>query len=875
MFAEWTVLSCMLLSIVLSQSNLSSDATEEEEYSGSEYDYEYEYDSSYYYEYDYEWVYITFDDHEGEEQEWYFASHTNWHYGRDDGLGVFSCFSEEERARYREMFQVSGLELDLNGRTRFASDDWGFGSIAVSIILQEIFGFQINMTELYHNAIDKMENSWRFPSESGYQVPFIHLELWAGDFTAWDLYHYDSPESDLSLIGVPYSWVIMMRDDMLAEVEAEIGDSTTFLDVWRTFLDPVVVAAMASPEDIDDLHLTYCGKHGGAHAGPVFGNCSYVDVSELTGVDGAMIVDGTYYPPQCPVGNASHCMVLISFRPEYSFHLHWDLIAQYDLQWVVKYIGWELGFDTLERFQELYENKRVLFEIYQPTVYGTGAWRFIAVPVKHPFAKQDQIFGGASSRMATVSHFAHDLATSGFMMGTDDFDVMLEYVLEKNGIYDEGHLNISCRWMKEHESSWIKWIDLEQKPQTEGLCDRVTDETLQKLLEFQTLSDLELEGVVMAEGAALFSILDSSIEDLYSIQYAMSQCISSQEDANSGLQWVTGVLAVIGWILMIFALILVVMKRKAAVIKSSSLVMLITLISGGCVGLVYPFLNDTSVVANCYLQPIIFQVSLTVICGAIWVKTWRLSYYIKMANAFKKPKTISDLNLILRLSCGVTAINLYLMAVFLGYPMDTEVIIFEAQKFDVCSYQGSFKECYLALLILECVQLIVVGQSVWSLRSLSAQFNESKWISVIMYHSCVFIVTLIVLDEDIIEMNPIQIYFAKSIIVELFVFVSVFGLLIPKFVMIVKDVQFSGDIVAKDMIQIDTNAMSKEDVKQIKRLVSKFGYDLKKRGSVVLSRTDPFESPNTSRKGSMESIVTQDTKEIELQMMSETKGETS
>ena len=155
---------------------------------------------------------------------------------------------------------------------------------------------------------------------------------------------------------------------------------------------------------------------------------------------------------------------------------------------------------------------------------------------------------------------------------------------------------------------------------------------------------------------------------------------------------------------------------------------------------------------------------------------------------------------------------------------------------------------------------------------ISAQFNESKWISVIMYHSCVFIVALIVMDEDVIEMNPIQNYFAKSIVVQLFVFVSVFGLLIPKFVMIVRDVQFSGDIVAKDMIHIDTNAMSREDVKRIKRLVSRFGYDLKKRSSVDLSHTDPFESTKGSRSSSNFSnrrLVSQDTKEIELKMIAD------
>ena len=852
MFAHWIVSSCMLLSIVLSQSDLSSNASEAEDYSGYEYDYYSSYEYGYY---GYEIPDITFENEWGEEKGLFIAPDwTNWNVDREDGSGIFSCFNATERARYREIFQVTETELHLNGKTRFFSDNWGFGSLAVDIILQEIFGFQINMSLLYVSVIPMMENSWQFPAETGFQIPFFHLELWASDFTFWNLYRYASPEVDISLIGTPFFWVIMVREDTLAEVEAEIGDDTTFLDVWRTYLDPVVVAAMASPEDIDNLGGAPCNDDQTA-----FANCFNVDisvVSEYTGVEGGMLVNGTYYPPQCPVGDASDCMVLISFLPDYSMHLHADLIAQYDLKWVVKYIGGEWSSDTLELFQHLYENKRVLFEIYQPTVFGAGDWRFISMPVTHPFAQQDQIFGGVSSRMAFVSRFAHNLISSGFIMGTDDYKIMNEYIRNATGIYDPDHLPISCRWLKEHESSWSSWIDLEQKPQTEDLCERVSDATLQKLLEFRALSDLELEGVVMEQGNDLFRTLDSSMEDLYSIQYAMTQCITSQDDSDSQLHLLTVILAVIGFVMMIIALICIVSKRKEPIIKSSSFVMLMTLVSGGCMGLVYPFLNDTSVLSNCYMQPVIFQMSLTIICGAISFKTWRLSYYIKMANECKKPKTITDLNLVIRLGCVMTAVGTYLLVLFLVYPMETEGIVFEAEIFEVCKQEAAFKNCYLGLLLLECVQLAVVGQSVWSLRSLSTQFNESKWISVIMYHCCMFIVALIVLDQNIIEMNPDQIYFAKSIVVELFVFVSVFGLLIPKFVLIAKDVKFSGDIVAKDMIHIDTNAMTKDDVKKIKRLVSKFGYDLKKRGSVNLSHTDLFESTKGSVSRSFKGSVT-------------------
>lgn len=183
-------------------------------------------------------------------------------------------------------------------------------------------------------AIPILENSWQFPVETGARVPFFHLELWASDFTFWDLYRYASPEVDISLMGTPFFWVIMVREETLAEVEAEIGDSTTFLDVWRTFLDPKVIDAMASPNQIGNQQGALCDVDQWT-----FDDCLDVDVSEYTGIEGAVLVNGTYYPPQCPVDDHADCMVLISFLPDYSLHLHADLIQQYGLKWVVKYIG--------------------------------------------------------------------------------------------------------------------------------------------------------------------------------------------------------------------------------------------------------------------------------------------------------------------------------------------------------------------------------------------------------------------------------------------------------------------------------------------------------------------------------------------------------
>lgn len=113
---------------------LSSNVTDyEEDYGEGSSEY---YSGSYYYEYfD---LGMTFEDEWGEEHELQLKGDwTNWNAEGDDR---FSCFTDAKVQEYRDMFQVTEEELLLNNGTHFQSDDWGFGTLAVDIILREIFG---------------------------------------------------------------------------------------------------------------------------------------------------------------------------------------------------------------------------------------------------------------------------------------------------------------------------------------------------------------------------------------------------------------------------------------------------------------------------------------------------------------------------------------------------------------------------------------------------------------------------------------------------------------------------------------------------------------------------------------------------------------
>ena len=85
-------------------------------------------------------------------------------------------------------------------------------------------------------------------------------------------------------------------------------------------------------------------------------------------------------------------MVLVAWLPDYSLHLHADLIALFDLKLCVKYMGMESYFIPMETFTRYHnENKKVLFEMWTPSIFTAGNWSYISLPVDHQIS--DQVWG--------------------------------------------------------------------------------------------------------------------------------------------------------------------------------------------------------------------------------------------------------------------------------------------------------------------------------------------------------------------------------------------------------------------------------------------------------------------------------------------------
>lgn len=528
--------------------------------------------------------------------------------------------------------------------------------------------------------------------------------------------------------------------------------------------------------------------------------------------------------------------------------------------------------NTLALFQELYENERVLFEVYRPSVFGAGAWRYIAVPVDHPFSEQDQIFRGVSSRMQFVSRFANHLVSSGFIMSSEDYDVQNEYIRNISGIHDGDHLPISCKWLQEHESSWTTWIDLGQKPKTDTLCNRVTDETLQKLLEFRTLSDLELEGEVMFRGADMFNDLDSSMEDLYSIQYAMAYCIKSYDGGKSlfftlhifsdfalsdtmtscalplyssythctgedPLFLMNHVLSGLGLASMVILGVAILWFKDHQIMIASSETMCCVLIIGGIIGLCFSFLSDSNDAASCYARPYIIQIGLTLMCGSIMVKTWRLNKYIVAAKQYRVPGKISDLQCFVRILTVCFIVVSYLTIILALFPMEVgDEVVIDGVIYPDCLWSDEFKISYQILVALQTLKLALVAMDAWNLRNIGQQFNESKFIGIILYHNVVLVGAMLIVEE-LTMLNPNVRFVITNLLVTTLVFIISFILLIPKFINIYRGVEYSDKMsifatnADSDQLVIQKSQMSKVDILKIKKLLKSYGYDVVKRKS--------------------------------------------
>ena len=73
----------------------------------------------------------------------------------------------------------------------------------------------------------------------------------------------------------------------------------------------------------------------------------------------------------------------------------------------------------------------------------------------------------------------------------------------------------------------------------------------------------------------------------------------------------------------------------------------------------------------------------------------------------------------------------------------------------------------------------------WNLRNIGQQFNESKFIGIILYHNVVLVGMILVVDE-LTMLNPNVRFVITNILVTLLVFVIAFILLLPKFINIAK-----------------------------------------------------------------------------------------
>merc|ERR1712096_35320 len=445
-----------------------------------------------------------------------------------------------------------------------------------------------------------------------------------------------------------------------------------------------------------------------------------------------------------------------------------------------------------------------------------GDWEYIAVPIDHPFSEQDQIFRGVSARMKFVSAFAYHLLSAGFIMSPSDYDWCNALIFDIVGVNNDGteHITASCEWVKNFSSTWHSWIDLAQIQNTAEICSGVTDDTLQKLLQYRAHSDVELEAEVMSQGAMFFEELDSAMVDLFSVHYALDECLEDDDDSAAALNTMNVVLSGLGFATMCGVLVF-----------------------GGVICLIFSFLKDSDDAFSCYARPFVIQIGLTLMCGSIMVKTWRLNKYIVSAKQYRVPTKISDFECLVRVSVVVVIVIVYLACLLGAYPMTVgnEVVI-DGVVYKECLWHNDLKIAYQILVAVQTLKLALVAMDAWNLRNIGEQFNESKFIGIILYHNTVLVGMILVVDE-LTMLAPNIRFVITNLLVTVLVFVIALILLTPKFVNIWKGVEFSDAFSIfkehkdSDELVIKKSAMSKADIMKIKKLLKNYSYDVVKRVS--------------------------------------------
>ena len=648
-------------------------------------------------------------------------------------------------------------------------DDWGLSSLASAIILREIMGYNITLSTFnYAHTIDIIINSSYIASSLEIYPNYLNQEQ-------IDKYSIDNQLFTDQQLGVQSftSWFI--PNSFIEHINNVSSPSNEiWLDFWKTYTSKTITDELFKANQLNLLNFTrnVCI--------PPLSHLS----SQLIPCDFAVYhsqAQHSWNPTEC---NHDDCNILILNDLHYDQSLNSQIIKEQNLSFILEYLE-----NNDDRNNIIDRNEFVLYSFSEPSsIVSSNKFTRISLPSQYQLSQATLIHKYIPNVLDIVSSFAYEFLQS-LKMDNSDYSQIYESIINDIGIDNvfsentDDRLNHVCQWLQSEENikKWSSWIpDISEYSSDSINCGLYSDEELTNLRYLNDYIDDDNEELYYRIESKQIAIelydKQSSFPDLWTAIRVNQKCVSHASNYPNSLlamQIVAGVL--IFFILICF--VLTVWSRREVIIIAASYPLLISFLFGAIVGCLVPIFGYPS--AEFYIAEVLcVHTCIIVMFGSLIGKSWRLHKIIQNA---RKGKTtdITTKHIFLRLGIVCCAMYIYwiIVAIFFGDINVGYEIVDGVEYLRVTMENDNLLTAIL--LLAEFCGILWGARLAWSLRSVNPQFNESKHIAIILYHTF-FVATLIVIFF-ILNINP---HFVRALWMFVWLIMIAFAvtvLMIPKF----------------------------------------------------------------------------------------------
>ena len=729
----------------------------------------------------------------------------------DSGWSEFQCFSDEEINEYRQLFNIHKAKLDINGEFSILADDYSLLAYVPSILQRELLGMEVQL--------------WDFYDEAEIFVDFMTAQNSMTLVFHWGLLEKDVENSHGIHLSLSSQTTWAMQQDAARSLEEQLmshlgEECDLLLGQWRAFTRDEVIGLMDNASSVvipprDDGTMPCSEWYGCMHG------------------------DSTWYPPRCANGT-NECMVLLQFLPEHDSELNRDLILNYNLSIVIKYMGSPKTHYGQSNFRTFYDGDyRVIFQLRSiDTVSADGyGWRSIVLPAGEEINDNQAMIALASN---VLSDWSMGLLEFAKAVGLDQSDVAWIqkeiFSATNKGTENETkdiRMQAVCDWMKTTEGGlkWRSWMLRASLDELSGpLCSTIDDQGLRSLdnRSEESLWTVDWFRPKNEDDSKLQEDVGGAIVDSLGAVFLKRNCISDhEEEQNLALVISAYCLAGCALVLLIVAIVATTVWKEQEIVVSSSIKLTAVLCVGALFALSVVLFLENDIASHCIMRMYVVQIGMTLMFGSLAVKIWRLSVIhenIKLLRTIN----ITEKTQIRRIGIVFLLLIGFLSSLMIIYPTDVRMNIVNGERTTMCEWDGKAETAYGVLLVLEALGLFLVARTAWSIKSVNDVYNEHKWIGSTFLFAAVIV--SVYSGIDMLETSDSTIII-QSMMMSVLVMLVISLVMMPRFCIIRQGKEYQPDSFEHDSISFASSLLTKQDLKRMRSLLRKFGYRVVLKGS--------------------------------------------